>query len=250
MGASMKILITGANGFIGKNLTAELRDSTTYTLYEYDTDSKKNSLETYCRDCDFVYHLAGVNRPKDDEEYMQVNYGFTLTLLKALQKFNNTCPVLFSSSIHASFDNPYGRSKKAGEELLLEYGKTNNIPVYIYRLPNLFGKWSRPNYNSVIATFCHNISRDLPIQIHDKAVVLNLVYIKDLIKEFLAALTGLGHKGEEDFYTIPLIYKVSLGDIADLLYSFRTADKALQFPKETFESKLYSTYLSYLQDVR
>lgn len=241
----MKILITGAKGFIGKNLTAELQKKENIIIYEYDMDSTKASLENCCSDCDFVYHLAGVNRPREEEEYMQGNYGFTLILLQTLQQCKNTCPILFSSSIHAVLDNPYGRSKKAGEDLILEYGKKKGIPVFIYRLPNLFGKWSRPNYNSVVATFCHNIARDLPIQINDRTSVLSLVYIDDLVKEFLAALAGNPYKGEEGFYTIPLIYTASLGEITDWIYFFKAAKQVIHLPEETFESKLYSTYLSY-----
>ncbi|MGI6431510.1 MAG: NAD-dependent epimerase/dehydratase family protein [Synergistaceae bacterium] len=177
----MKILVTGAKGFIGKNLIFELRNRGYGDIYEYDIDTKEELLDEYTRECGFVFHLAGVNRPKETEEFMQGNFGFTSLLLDKLKEHQNRCPVMLSSSIQAMLDNPYGISKKAGEDLLFEYGKETGAEVYVYRFPNVFGKWCRPNYNSAVATFCHNIANGLPIQINDRNTVMNLVYIDDVV---------------------------------------------------------------------
>ena len=186
----MKILITGANGFIGKNLIAELKNRGYTTILPFTKETENSLLEKFCKEAEFVFHLAGVNRPKDEKEYMEGNFGITLKLLKTLKKHNNNCPVLFSSSIHADQDTPYGRSKKEAEKLLFKYSEETGAKVLVYRLPNVFGKWCRPNYNSVIATFCYNIARDLPITVHDPNVTLKLVYIDDVIDEFIRALEG------------------------------------------------------------
>src|SRR5690554_1087493 len=186
----MKILVTGANGFVGKNLIAELRSKGYEDLYLYDIDTDPVLLDPYTKDCEFVFHLAGVNRPKDEEEFMQVNFGFTDTLLASLIKNKNTFRILITSSIQAKLDNPYGKSKKAGEDLLFAYAKVTGASVYVFRLPNVFGKWCRPNYNSAVATFCYNIARDLPITVNDPEVVMNMVYIDDVVSAFLSALKG------------------------------------------------------------
>jgi len=243
----MKILITGAKGFVGKNLTAELRNQQYSELYEYDMDTDPTQLDTFARDCDFVFHMAGVNRPKNPDEFMQGNFGFTSTLLDTLKKYNNHCPVMIASSTQATLNNPYGNSKKAGEELLLAYGKEIGTKVLIYRFPNVFGKWCRPNYNSAVATFCHNIAHDLPIQVNDRNAVMNLTYIDDVVEELLHAL-----KGEEnrtgDYCAVPIVHTVTLGDVADLIHGFKESRTTLAVPNmaNDFEKKLYSTYLSYL----
>ena len=255
----MKILVTGAKGFVGKNLVSALynikegKDRTRADLnieevFEFDIDTDDGLLNKYCKEADFVFNLAGINRPQNTEEFMEGNFGFGKKLLSLLKENNNTCPVMLSSSIQAELDNPYGRSKKAGEDLVFEYGKETGTKVLVYRLPNLFGKWCRPNYNSVIATFCHNIANDKPITVNDPSVVLTLVYIDDLVDELISALSGSEHR-EGVFCRVETEHKVTLGEIAELIYGFSSQPKALlmpQIPDNSFEKKLYSTYLSYL----
>lgn len=243
----MKILVTGAKGFVGKNLVVELKNRGYREVFEYDIDTDKNMLEKYVKECEFVYHLAGVNRPQSEEEYMQGNFGFTSELLSLLKKYNNKSPILVTSSIQAALDNPYGRSKKAAEDLVFSFGKENGNKTLVYRLPNLFGKWSKPNYNSVVATFCYNIANDLPIKINDPNVVLTLAYIDDVVEEFINALEGEESKVGE-FCEVRKTYKIKLGDLADLIYSFKKSREELSIPdmSDEFTKKLYSTYLSYL----
>ncbi|MCW1735270.1 capsular polysaccharide biosynthesis protein CapF [Anaerorudis cellulosivorans] len=256
----MNILITGAKGFIGKNLIAQLnnikegkakeeRIPSDLTVFAYDIDTDSGLLDEYCREADFVFHLAGVNRPKEQSEFMEGNFGFTSVLLDTLRKYGNTCPVMLASSIQAELDNPYGISKKAGEELLFRYSEGTGAKVYVYRFPNVFGKWCRPNYNSAVATFCYNIARDLPIQVNDPKVQMTLVYIDDVVKELIAALEGHPNK-EGDFCKVPTEYRITLGEIVDLIYSFKESRQNLQVPdlSDAFTKKLYSTYLSYLPE--
>ena len=283
----MKILVTGAKGFVGKNLCAQLNnikegkakcygDLTVSEVYEYDIDSTVEDLDKYCSDCDFVFNLAGVNRPQTPEEFMQGNFGFASLLLDTLKKHGNTCPVMISSSIQATLagrfgTSEYGKSKKAGEELMFEYEKETGAKVLVYRFPNLFGKWCRPNYNSAVATFCNNIANDLPIQVNDRSVEMELLYIDDLVDEMIAALKGKEHRCDyEEIDVIPTVissehsesrnlngrycycpvtHKITLGEIVDLIYSFADQPKTLmipEIPENSFAKKLYSTYLSYL----
>lgn len=272
----MKILVTGAKGFVGKNLCAQLNnirtgkarcygDLTVSAVYEYDLDSTPEELDTYCRDCDFVFNLAGVNRPQNNEEFMQGNFGFASTLLDTLKKHQNTCPVMLSSSIQATLagrfgTSEYGKSKKAGEELFFDYGKETGARVLVYRFPNLYGKWCRPNYNSAVATFCNNIAHDLPIQVNDPNVELELLYIDDLVEEMIDALKGNEHHCEFDgvetvlkadgrYCAAPVTHHVKLGEIVDLLYRFADFSKTLMIPDmpaDSFAKRLFSTYLSYL----
>ncbi len=243
----MKILITGSKGFVGRNLVAELHNRGFNDLLKYDIDSDPNLLDAYTQNCEFVFHLAGVNRPKEQSEFMEGNFGFTSTLLDSLKKHQNKAPILITSSTQATLDNPYGRSKKAGEDLLFQYGKENNVEVYIYRLPNVFGKWCRPNYNSAVATFCHNIANDIPIQVNDPNVTMNLVYIDDVVNSFIENLQKLGHNTKQ-FSTIDTVHTIQLGEIVDLIFSFKESRANLQVPdmSDAFTKKLYSTYLSYL----
>jgi len=256
----MKILITGAKGFIGKNLIAELNNikegktkgynlTSDLNLFVYDIDTDPALLDDYCKKADFVFHLAGVNRPREQREYMEVNFGFTSTLLDALKKHGNNCPIMLSSSVQAELNNPYGVSKKAGEDLLFNYGKEVGAEVLIYRLPNVFGKWCRPNYNSAVATFCHNIAHGLPIQVNDPNVWMTLVYIDDVVKELISALEGNPHK-EGNFCKVPIEYRITLSEIVNLIYSFKESRKNLYVPNlsDDFTKKLYSTYLSYLPE--
>lgn len=255
----MKILVTGAHGFVGKNLCAALKNiadgkdksyglNPEISVFEYDIDTDSNLLDAYCKECDFVFHLAGVNRPENTEDFMKGNFGFTSTLLDALKKHNNSCPVMISSSIQAALDNPYGLSKKAGEELMFQYSKETGAKVLVYRLPNVFGKWCRPNYNSAVATFCNNIANDLPIQVNDRSVLMTLVYIDDVVDEMIAALKG-EENSDGEYCKIPVEHKITLGEIVDLIYKFNEQPKTLivpEIPKGSFEKKLYSTFLSYL----
>jgi UDP-2-acetamido-2,6-beta-L-arabino-hexul-4-ose reductase len=245
----MKILVTGANGFIGKNLIIQLKNRGYSDLYEYDLDTDPSLLDEYCKEADFVFHLAGVNRPKEQREFMKGNFGFTSTLLDTLKKNNNTCPVMISSSIQAALDNPYGKSKKAGEDLVFEYGRETGAKVLVYRFPNVFGKWCRPNYNSAVATFCHNIARDLPITINDPDVVMNLVYIDDVIEELINALNGRENAAGE-FCEVPIVHTITIRKIVDLIYSYKKSRVELSIPdmSNEFTRKLYSTYLSYLPE--
>ena len=271
----MKVLVTGSNGFVGKNLVASLkniRDGKDRTrsffveeVYEYDIDTDPSLLDTYCKDCDFVFNLAGVNRPKDNGEFMQGNFGFASTLLDTLKKHNNTCPIMLSSSIQATLigrygTSDYGKSKLAGEELFFDYSKETGSKVLVYRLPNLFGKWCRPNYNSAVATFCNNIANDLDIQVNDRSTELELLYIDDLVEEMLSALTNDEHHCNYDglnivdnntgkYCYVPTTHKATLGEIVDLLESFKNQPNTLvmpEIPNNSFAKKLYSTYLSYL----
>ena len=216
----MNILITGAKGFIGKNLISILKTFKDYTLFEYDIDCDLELLDKYTKESDFVFHLAGINRPKNEDEFMQGNAGFTETLLDYLKKNNNISPILMTSSIQAMIDNPYGKSKKAGEDLLFEFSKENLNPVFVYRLPNVFGKWCRPNYNSVVATFCHNIANEIDININDPDVAVTLVYIDDVIQQFINVLEGKEAKGKQ-YYEIPILHKTTVGEIAKLIYLFK-----------------------------
>ena len=270
----MNILITGARGFVGRNLVENLkniRDGKNRTtgltigeIFEYDLDTDPALLADYCARADFVFHLAGVNRPKDPAEFMAGNFGFTSRLLDTLKACGNACPVMLSSSIQATligrYDSDYGRSKKAGEELFFSYAEETGAKVLVYRFPNLFGKWCRPNYNSVIATFCHNMAHDLPITVNDPSVTLELLYIDDLVEEMLCALAGREHRCEfEGIDTVltdngrygaaPVTHKVTLGEIVELLEAFRDQPGTLvlpEIPENSFAKKLYSTYLSYL----
>lgn len=272
----MKILVTGAKGFAGRNLCAELNnikegkarcygDLKVDAVYEYDIDSNPDDLDVYCRDCDFVFNLAGVNRPKEQSEFMEGNFGFASALLDTLKKHQNTCPVMLSSSQQASLtgrfgNSEYGRSKKAGEELFLQYQEETGARVLVYRFPNLFGKWCRPNYNSAVATFCHNIARDLPIQVNDPSVELELLYIDDLVAEMMDALQGGEHRCEFSgldvipdekgrYCYVPTTHKITLGRIVELLRQFHEQPITLNIPRipcDSIEKKLYSTYLSYL----
>ena len=243
----MNILVTGAKGFIGKNLITELKNRSYKHIYEYDIDTNPELLDQFCEEADFVFHLAGINRPENLDEFMKGNFGFTSTLLESLKKTNNTCPVMVSSSIQAELDNPYGKSKKAGEDLLFSYNKEVGAKVLIYRFSNVFGKWCKPNYNSAIATFCHNIAHELPITVNDSNVVMNLVYIDDVVQELINALQGKENR-KGDFCEVPLKYSITLGEIIDSIYSFKESRKTLSIPNmaNDFEKKLYSTYLSYL----
>ena len=271
----MNILVTGAKGFVGKNLCAALkniRDGKDKTrpnikideIFEYDIDSSNAELDRYCLAADFVFNLAGVNRPQDPEEFMKGNFGFASDLLAMLKKHKNTCPIVISSSIQATcigrYDSDYGRSKKAGEELVFSYGEETGARVLVYRFPNLFGKWCRPNYNSAVATFCNNIANDLPITVNDPTVCLELLYIDDLVTEMLDALEGREHHCEFDgidtvlcengrYCAAPITHKVTLGEIVSLLDSFKSQTSTLimpEIPYNSFAKKLYSTYLSYL----
>ena len=246
----MKILVTGALGFVGKNLVAELKNRGYEEIYEYDINTDPRLLDEYTEKCDFVFHLAGVNRPEKEEDFMKGNFGFSSTLLEKLKLYNNTCPILITSSIQAALDNPYGRSKKAGEDLMFSYAEETGAKVLVYRFTNLFGKWCRPNYNSVVATFCYNIANGLPIQVNDETVELNLAYIDDVVEELINALNGNETKSEDNFYYIPVTHKVTLGEIANLIKSFRESRTNLMLPnmKDEFSKKLYSTYLSYLPE--
>lgn len=264
----MKILITGAKGFVGKNLVAALKNikegkaknynlSSDLDIVEYDIDTPFEELDNATKDCDFVFHLAGVNRPKDEKEFMEGNFGFTSTLLDLLKKYNNYCPIMLSSSIQATLDNPYGRSKKAGEELIREHFNNSKIKTqnstFIYRFPNLFGKWCRPNYNSAVATFCNNVANDLPIQVNDRDTELELLYIDDLVDEMIRLLSVVSndqsaHSSQLTAHSYPT-YQVTLGKIVDLLEEFHSQPQTLIIPeiqKDSFAKKLYSTYLSYL----
>jgi UDP-2-acetamido-2,6-beta-L-arabino-hexul-4-ose reductase len=243
----MKILVTGAKGFIGKNLIAELRNRKYTEIFEYDRDTDPTLLDAYCREAGFVFHLAGVNRPKEQSEFMVGNFGFTSDLLNSLKKHNNTCPVMISSSIQAELDNPYGQSKKAGEDLLFAYSKETGTKVLVYRFPNVFGKWCRPNYNSAVATFCHNVAHDLPIKVNDPSVMMNLVYIDDVVNELINALEGKENR-VDSFCEVHVVHNITLGEIVDLIYSFKRSreDKSVPDMSKAFTKKLYSTYLSYL----
>lgn len=256
----MKILITGAKGFIGRNLVTTLetirdgKNKTTVldadlTIYEYDLDTEPRLLDCYCRDADFVFHLAGVNRPKEQSEYMDGNFGFTSTLLGTLRKHSNTCPVMISSSTQAALDNPYGQSKKAGEDLMFAYAEETNSKVLVYRFPNVFGKWCRPNYNSAVATFCHNIAHDMPVTVNDRSVMMTLVYVDDVVNELIGAISG-SETRDGKYCRVPAEHKITLGEIADLIYSFRASrdERSVVDTSNAFAAKLYATYLSYLPE--
>ena len=271
----MNILVTGANGFVGRNLVEALknvRDGKDRTrpelkieeIYEYDIDSSEEELDEYCKNADFVFNLAGVNRPKTQEEFMRGNFGFATVLLGTLEKYGNKCPVMLSSSVQATligrYDGEYGRSKKAGEELFFSYAEKTGAKVLVYRFPNLFGKWCRPNYNSAVATFCHNVANDLPLTVNDENAELELLYIDDLVSEMLSALSGKEkrcaydglvpvEKKDGEFCFVPTTHRVKLGEIVSLLYKFREQRNTLvvpEIPYGSFAKKLYSTYLSYL----
>lgn len=254
----MNILITGAEGFVGKNLSAALQNiKSEYDrthpeleigdIYLYDVNSNPSELDEYCKKTDFVFNLAGVNRPKDQTEFMTGNFGFLSSLLDTLKKHHNTCPVMMSSSTQAELSNPYGLSKKSGEDLLFKYSEQTGAKVLVYRFPNLFGKWCKPNYNSAIATFCHNIANDMPIQVNDPAVKMTLVYIDDLLDEMLRALSGNETRSGE-YCEVPVYYQTTLGFVADTIQSFPNIRKSLGVPdfSDPLISKLYSTFLSYL----
>lgn len=271
----MKILVTGAKGFVGKNLVANLynikngkdrtRDIKIEEIFEFDIDTDNTLLDKYCAEADFVFNLAGVNRPKEQSEFMEGNFGFTSTLLETLKKYRNSCPVMLASSIQATLlgryaESEYGKSKLAGEELFFKYGEEVGAKILVYRFPNLFGKWCRANYNSVVATFCNNIANDLPIMVNDRNVQLEMLYIDDLVEEMLDALEGKEHHCEFEgvaaienkegrYCYAPITHHITLGEIVDLLEKFKNQPQTLEIPeipKNSFAKKLYSTYLSYL----
>lgn len=261
----MKILITGAKGFVGKNLVENLKNirdgkdrvhklPSDLEIFEYDIDNTEEELKEFCKRADFVFNLAGVNRPKDNSEFMKGNFGFGEKLLNLLKKYKNNCPVMLSSSVQATLEgryagSEYGKSKLVGEELFKTYGKETGARVLIYRFPNLFGKWCRPNYNSAVATFCNNIANNLPIQVNDRNTELDLVYIDDLVEELLRAVNESETKDEKGYCYVPEVHHVTLGEIVDLLYEFKESRKNLFIPnmaEGSFSKKLYSTYLSYL----
>lgn len=272
----MKILVTGAKGFVGKNLCAQLNnikdgkakcygDLIIEEVFEYDLDSTYEQLDQWCQKCNFVFNLAGVNRPKDPEEFMEGNFDFASVLLNTLKKYKNNCPVMISSSIQATLagrfgTSEYGKSKKAGEDLMFQYGVETGAKVLVYRFPNLYGKWCRPNYNSAVATFCNNIANDLPIQVNDPMVEMELLYVDDLVEEMINALKGEEHHCEFDgvetimqadgrYCAVPITHHVRLGEIVDLLHQFAEMPKTLlipEIPAESFAKRLYSTFLSYL----
>lgn len=260
----MKVLVTGAHGFVGKNLCARLKnirdgkcriysDLKIEKVMEYDIDTPVEKLDEFCREADFVFNLAGVNRPKDPQEFMKGNFGFASQLLDTLESVQNKCPVMISSSTQAVLDNPYGESKRAGEQLLLDYSSRTGAKVLIYRFPNLFGKWCRPNYNSAVATFCNNIANDLPITVNNEATELTLLYIDDLVEEMMLALSGREHRSKEnpEFCEVPATHKATLGEIVRLLNLFASQPSNLMMPSipdGSFAKKLYSTYLSYLPE--
>lgn len=243
----MNILVTGSKGFVGKNLIAELNNKGYKDIFEVDRATDISLLEKYTKECDFVFHLAGVNRPKDEKEFMEGNFGFTSELLELLKKHNNKSPVLITSSIQAERDNAYGLSKKAGEDLLFNYSKETGVIVYVYRLANLFGKWSKPNYNTVVATYCHNIARELDIQVNNPEAELNLCYIDDVLEEFIRALEGMPTI-QDDFCVVPVTHTIKLGELANAIQSFKETRVNLSVSKMDNEltKKLYSTYLSFL----
>ncbi|NUH86362.1 capsular polysaccharide biosynthesis protein CapF [Bacillus firmus] len=245
----MKILVTGAKGFIGKNLVSELRNRGYTDIFEFSKETNLSSLDQYCKEANFVFHLAGINRPKDQSEYMDGNYGFTSLLLEILEKHQNNCPVMISSSIQAELNNPYGFSKKAGEDILFEYSKKTGAKALVYRFPNVFGKWCKPNYNSAIATFCHNIAHGLPISINDPSVVMNLVYIDDVVEELINALNS-NETSNGEFCEVSVVHSITLGQIAELIYSFKESriNRSIPNLSNHFTKKLYSTYLSYLPE--
>ena len=242
----MKILVTGAKGFVGKNLVHRLKNLGYADIFEYDKNNTEDDLEDFCKQCDFVYHLAGVNRPKNEEEFKKGNFDFTQKLLEILKKYDNSAPIMLSSSIQAKLDNPYGVSKKAGEDLLFEYADEVNTTVYVYRFPNIFGKWCKPNYNSAVATFCNNIANDLPITVNNRDTKLTLVYIDDVVNSLVALLDT--EINNNRYFYVDRQYEATLGEIVDLLYSFKESrgKRAVANMSNEFESKLYSTYLSYL----
>lgn len=243
----MKILVTGAKGFIGKNLIAELRNKNYEKVFEYDLDSTEEELDRYTKESEFIFHLAGVNRPKDEKEFMEGNFGFTSVLLDKLKEYKNNCPIMISSSIQAELNNPYGLSKRCGEDLMFSYGKETGAKVLVYRFPNVFGKWCRPNYNSAVATFSYNIANELPIKVNDPNVGMKLIYIDDLVKELINALKGSENKEDNYCYVEP-VYEVKLGEIVDLLHSFKETrnNRFIDNMNDGFTKKLYSNYLSYL----
>lgn len=256
----MKVLVTGAKGFVGKNLCTELRNirdgkDASYgelkidEIFEFDIDSDPKLLNEYCKKADFVFNLAGINRPKEQSEFMSGNFGFAEILLHTLKIHENRCPVMISSSTQAALDNPYGLSKRAGEGLLFKYSNETGAKVLVYRFPSLFGKWCRPNYNSAVATFCNNIANDLPVTISNRGNQLSLVYIDDLITEMIAALRGEEHR-DGNYCYVPEVYNPNLGQIVDLIYSFKESRKTLDVPdmSDQFTKKLYATYLSYLPE--
>lgn len=245
----MKILVTGAKGFIGTNLIFELMNHGYQDILTYDKDTEPSLLDDYCKGADFIFHLAGINRPFDEAEYMEGNLGFTSLLLDTLRKTKNTCPMVVSSSIQAFLENPYGISKKAEEDVVFQYAKETGTKVSIYRFLNVFGKWCRPNYNSVVATFCHNIANGLPIQVNDPSTILTLIYINDLTEELIRALNG-NETRKGGYCIVPVAYSVTLGKLKDMLCFFAESRNTLQIPnlKDAFEKKLYSTYLSYLPE--
>lgn len=256
----MKILVTGAKGFIGENLIAELNNiregktklyqvSQDLEIFPYDVDSKPDELEMYCNQANFVFHLAGINRPEKQEEFMEGNFGFTSVLLDTLKKYKNNCPVMLSSSTQATLDNAYGKSKRAGEELIFDYAVETSAKVLVYRFPNVFGKWCRPNYNSAVATFCYNIAHGIPIQVNDPTVTMNLVYIDDVVRELLFALAGKENRNGK-YCEVPVVHTIKLGEIVELIYSFKATRENLSVPdlSNAFTKKLYSTYLSYLPE--